>query len=245
MERPLEFDDIEVQGSDENEEEEECMQEISSEKRKQIINVSGTAFNAVNYDSFGEMIRAIVNYERKMKPPSFHETAALLASLIEKELMEIGPEKVVQVVRDNASNNVAAGRILEANFPHLYWTPCAADCIDLILEDIFKIRVFKETFYKVVELISFIYGSSGVLNMLRKFTNGVSGPLIRVLRLVDNEKKPAMGYIYEAMDRAKEAIANSFNGNEEKYKRKFEIVDARWSLQLYRPLHAIGYFLNP
>ncbi len=39
------------------------------------------------------------------------KTAALLASLIEKELMEIGPEKVVQVVTDNASNNVAAGKI--------------------------------------------------------------------------------------------------------------------------------------
>ena len=30
------------------------------------------------------------------------------------------------------------------------------------------------------------------------------GPLVSVLRLVDNEKKPAMGFIYEAMDRAKE-----------------------------------------
>ncbi|XP_058004191.1 uncharacterized protein LOC131180729 [Hevea brasiliensis] len=147
----------------------------------------GIAFNAVNYDSFGEMIRAIGNYGKEMKPPSFHEarvrllnkevqiindlleshkeewenygctlmcdgwtdrkgrtlinflanspkgsvfiksidasdeskTAALLASLIEKELMEIGSEKVVQVVTDNASNNVATGRILEANFSHL------------------------------------------------------------------------------------------------------------------------------
>jgi len=27
----------------------------------------------------------------------------------------------------------------------------------------------------------------------------VMGPLVRVLRLVDNERKPTMGYIYEAM----------------------------------------------
>ncbi|XP_058008330.1 uncharacterized protein LOC110656713 [Hevea brasiliensis] len=72
----------------------------------------------------------------------------------------------------------------------------------------------------------------------------VSGPLVRVLRLVDNEKKLAMGYIYEAMDRAKEAIANSLNGNEEKYKSIFEIIDARWLLQLHCPLHTAGYFLN-
>ncbi|XP_057997825.1 uncharacterized protein LOC131176805 [Hevea brasiliensis] len=47
------------------------------------------------------------------------------------------------------------------------------------------------------------------------------------------------------MDKAKEPIANSLNGNEEKYKSIFEIIDARWSLQLHRPLHATGYFLNP
>ena len=33
----------------------------------------------------------------------------------------------------------------------------------------------------------------------------ISEPLVKVLRLVDGEK-PAMGYLYEAMDRAKEAI---------------------------------------
>ena len=33
--------------------------------------------------------------------------------------------------------------------------------------------------------------------------------LVKVLRLVDGEK-PAMGYLYEAMDRAKEAIRNYY-----------------------------------
>ena len=32
------------------------------------------------------------------------------------------------------------------------------------------------------------------------------GPLVSVLRLVDNEKKPTMGFIYEAMDRARRSI---------------------------------------
>ncbi|RVW62502.1 hypothetical protein CK203_064010 [Vitis vinifera] len=73
----------------------------------------------------------------------------------------------------------------------------------------------------------------------------VSGPLVRVLRLVDGEKKAPMGYIYEAMDRAKDTIVRSFNGNEEKYKEIFNIIDKRWEIQLHRPLHAAGYFLNP
>ncbi|XP_034694103.1 uncharacterized protein LOC117920605 [Vitis riparia] len=73
----------------------------------------------------------------------------------------------------------------------------------------------------------------------------VSGPLVRVLRLVDGEKKAPMGDIYEAMNRAKDAIVRSFNGNEEKYKEIFNIIDKRWEIQLHRPLHAAGYFLNP
>ena len=34
----------------------------------------------------------------------------------------------------------------------------------------------------------------------------VSEPLVRVLCLVDGDEKPAMGYLYEAMDKAKEEI---------------------------------------
>ncbi|KAH7690423.1 Ribonuclease H-like protein [Dioscorea alata] len=34
-----------------------------------------------------------------------------------------------------------------------------------------------------------------------------ASPLIKVLRLVDGDANPAMGYVYEAKDRAKEQIA--------------------------------------
>ena len=70
----------------------------------------------------------------------------------------------------------------------------------------------------------------------------VLGPLVHVLRLVDGEKRPPMGYIYVAMKKAKEIIVKRFNGNEEKYR---EIIDRRWEVQLHRPLHLAGYFLNP
>ena len=34
-----------------------------------------------------------------------------------------------------------------------------------------------------------------------------------------------MGYIYDAMDRAKEAFASAFGGKEERYNNIFEIID--------------------
>ena len=60
--------------------------------------------------------------------------------------------------------------------------------------------------------------------------------------MVDEDKKPAMGYIYESMDRAKETIAASFLHKEKHYKKAFKYIDARWDCQLHRPLHAAGFF---
>ncbi|KAG5066687.1 hypothetical protein JHK86_010418 [Glycine max] len=78
------------------------------------------------------------------------------------------------------------------------------------------------------------------------YTLKVMAPLVKVLRLVDGERKPAIGYIYEVMDKAKETIIKSFNNNEEsKYKDVFAIIDKRWNCQLHRPLHAAAHFLNP
>ena len=45
--------------------------------------------------------------------------------------------------------------------------------------------------------------------------------------MVDGDKKPHMGYIYETMDRAKEAIAKSFSNNEENYEEPFKYIDKR------------------
>nr|XP_016468074.1 PREDICTED: uncharacterized protein LOC107790635 [Nicotiana tabacum] len=72
----------------------------------------------------------------------------------------------------------------------------------------------------------------------------IGGTLVKVLRLVDGEQRPRIGYLYEAMDRAKEAIRDSFS-DKKKYKRVFEMIDKRWSSQIHRPLHAAGLVLNP
>jgi len=73
----------------------------------------------------------------------------------------------------------------------------------------------------------------------------VSEPLIRVLRLADSEEKPSMGYLYEAMDKAKEAIRTRLKNRVSQYGPYIRVIDARWDKQLHSPLHAAGCFLNP
>ncbi|XLT32750.1 hypothetical protein HN873_064042, partial [Arachis hypogaea] len=78
-----------------------------------------------------------------------------------------------------------------------------------------------------------------------KYTLKIMGPLVQVLRLVDGEKKPPMGYIYEAMEKAKEYIIKIFSNDESKYIDVFKIIDNRWNFQLHHLLDATGHFLNP
>ena len=54
-----------------------------------------------------------------------------------------------------------------------------------------------------------------------------------------------MSYIYELMDSTKEKIAFNCGGVERKYSPIWRKIDASWTLQLHRPLHVAGYYLNP
>ena len=72
--------------------------------------------------------------------------------------------------------------------------------------------------------------------------------LVNVLLLVDSEK-PAMGYLYEVMDRAKEAIRAYYDDKGDDGFQKqlliWGVIDERWNNTLHRPIHAVGLFLNP
>ena len=57
--------------------------------------------------------------------------------MLKKVIAEVGKANMIQIVTDNASAFVKAGKKLMERY-HLYWTPCAAHCIDLMFENIEK-----------------------------------------------------------------------------------------------------------
>ena len=59
-----------------------------------------------------------------------------------------------------------------------------------------------------------------------------------MLRLVDGDEKPTMGFIYEAMDRAKLAIKK----DSRYWVDYWKIIDRWWSVQLHHDLHAAGKY---
>ncbi|KAG5233223.1 DNA binding protein [Salix suchowensis] len=242
-----------------------------------------------------------------------------LLEMFDEVVKEVGQENIVQFVSDNEASFKAAGKALQQRYGTFFWSPCAAHCIDLMLENICDPRYFPmidETIKKARNITKFIYNHAWVLALMRKeFTNGhdlcrpgitrfathflslqcilkfkkelrqmftctkwvesshgksrvgkeiaaiilqdndfwprcahiinVSEPLVRVLRLADSEEKPSMGYLYEAMDKAKEAIKIRLKNRMSQYGPYIRVIDARWDKQLHSPLHAAGCFLNP
>ncbi|RVW92081.1 hypothetical protein CK203_037088 [Vitis vinifera] len=135
----------------------------------------------------------------------------LMFKYLDEVVEEIGEENVVQVITDNASNYVNAGMRLMEKRSRLWWTPCAAHCIDLMLEDIGKLNVHATTLSRAKQVVK-AKASSYSNVLLRKmvfstWAKKTTVPLVSVLREVDSEERPTMGYIYELMDSAKEKIA--------------------------------------
>ncbi|XP_017618198.1 uncharacterized protein LOC108462809 [Gossypium arboreum] len=198
-------------------------------------------------------------------------------SLLDSVVEEIGENYIIQIVTDNEAAMKAAGKKIMLKRKHLYWTSCAAHCLDLCLEDIGKKTSVAKVLDEAKKVTCFIYNHIWTVDLMKKYTQGkqilrpaltrfathfiqleeitrqkqglremfnskefkeskwgqqksgpayeakkivlgkdfwkkandlikVYEPLVKVLRLVDSDEKPTMGFIYEAVDRAKRAI---------------------------------------
>ncbi|CAL5379154.1 unnamed protein product [Camellia sinensis] len=142
----------------------------------------------------------------------------------DKVVDEIGEQYVVQVVTDNepalkaAANKKSVAKVIEDamfnsdEWKNSRWGKAKTGQPYNVKKNILG----KEFWQKATELCK------------------VHEPLVRVLRLVDGDEKPTMGFIYEAIDRAKLAIKRDCRY----YTEYWKIIDTRWSFQLHQDLHA-------
>jgi hypothetical protein len=73
----------------------------------------------------------------------------------------------------------------------------------------------------------------------------VTKPLLSVLQLMDCGEKPSVGYIYDAMEKAKKSIIDALNNKESAYLPYLEVIDHIWQEEFHSSLHAAAYYLNP
>ncbi|CAI5990633.1 unnamed protein product [Closterium sp. NIES-64] len=102
------------------------------------------------------------------------KTRDCLAGLIEGAIKTVGPKHVVQVVMDNASKNKNAANKLRLEYPHIFFTNCAAHCLDLMLHDIGKIPAIKHVLALVHSVVMMIKGSASAVVLFRELFTKLS-----------------------------------------------------------------------
>ena len=91
--------------------------------------------------------------------------------LLKDVIKEVGEANVVQINTDNGSTFVKAGKLLMKKY-NLYWTPCAAHCIDLMFEDIGKRATVSELITNARKITNFINNHGWLLAKVRKVCGG-------------------------------------------------------------------------
>ena len=91
--------------------------------------------------------------------------------LLKDVIKEVGEANIVQIVTDNGSAFVNAGKLLMKKY-NLYWTSCAAHYIDLMFEDIGKRATVSELITNARKITNFIYNHDWLLTKVRKVCGG-------------------------------------------------------------------------
>ncbi|XP_048321112.1 uncharacterized protein LOC107423774 [Ziziphus jujuba] len=90
---------------------------------------------------------------------------------LKKIILEVGKKNVVQIVTDNGSAFVKAGKKLMGDY-NLYWIPCAAHCIDLMFEDIGKNENVAIVIKQARAITTYIYNHNWLLAKMRETCKG-------------------------------------------------------------------------
>jgi len=131
----------------------------SDRKRRSIMNLCTNCADETTFISSIEM-------------SAMSHTSEVIFELVDKAIKDIGADNVVQVVTDNASNNMGAKKLLPEKRPHIFWTSCAAHTINLMLQGIGNLPRFKKVVDQVKAFTIFVYGHTRTLECLRHFTEG-------------------------------------------------------------------------
>ncbi|KAK9064815.1 hypothetical protein SSX86_016197 [Deinandra increscens subsp. villosa] len=103
----------------------------------------------------------------------FVEDTPILFKLLDKVVDEVGEENVVQVITPNTPSYEAAGKMLEEKRQNLFWTPCAASCIEQMLEDFVKIKWVAECIEKGQKITKLVYNQIWLWNLMKgEYTGG-------------------------------------------------------------------------
>ncbi|CAN7000609.1 unnamed protein product [Brassica oleracea var. botrytis] len=185
-----------------------------------------------------------VIFIKSVDASDIYTNAENLCNLFAEMVEMVGLDNVVHLVTDNAPNYKALGKLLAERYTNIAWSPCAAHCMNLKLEDVGNmpnvqdlvsavskfLKTEKARYVKAVVLDENMW--EHCLLIVR-----IMAPMIRLLRVCDTDEKPSLPYVYEGMYRV--------HIWEKKSCISLRIIKNRWDRMLRHDFHAAAYFLNP
>ena len=93
--------------------------------------------------------------------------AQYIAKCISTAIDKVGKDNVVQVITDSAANCKASWKIISSMYPRIVCSPCAAHCLDLLLEDWGKLPL-ASVIEDVANIVKFINGHDGSRALMGK-----------------------------------------------------------------------------
>ena len=109
-----------------------------------------------------------ITFIRYVDDSNMVKDAVFLFNLFDEIVKWVGPENVIQLVTDNGANYVATGRLLCGKYRNIYWSPCAAHCLNLILKDIGEMDHVANLAKHASQITVYIYNHVYLLSWLRK-----------------------------------------------------------------------------
>ncbi|XP_054781971.1 uncharacterized protein LOC129289193 [Prosopis cineraria] len=121
-----------------------------------------TLINFLVYSTYGMVFVKSVDASNLVKD------ARTLFSLFCEVIEWVGPKNIIHMVTNNAANYVACGKLIKEKYKNIYWSPCAAHCLNLTLKDIASLDNVSALANKASKITIFIYNHMIFLSWLRK-----------------------------------------------------------------------------
>ncbi|CAN1334285.1 hypothetical protein LINPERPRIM_LOCUS36346 [Linum perenne] len=96
------------------------------------------------------------------------KTAENLFKMFASVIEWVGLEHIVHVVTDNAPNYVSAGKKMTQHYKNIYWNPCVAHTMNLIMKDICALPHVSTLVKKASKVTIFVYNHGPILHWLQQ-----------------------------------------------------------------------------
>ncbi|GBG67972.1 hypothetical protein CBR_g1091 [Chara braunii] len=98
--------------------------------------------------------------------------ATAIFSILQGVIQQVGPQKVVGVLMDNARVCKLAGRMVQEEWPHIFPVPCLGHSLDLSLQQIAKIEWVQSILCGADRLVTFFTSHPKVVDVFRSCSRG-------------------------------------------------------------------------